>query len=208
MIRSLMRLSPLEDRHEEELLAEFNAVSRAVVLATLLSALVQGLLAAPAYYLAGFEAVFLLTALTILLALVPFVGAAAVWFPACLWLAFVEQRFIAALVLLVYGMVVISMSDNVVKPYVLAGRQPARGAALRSRLVRVGDPSDSPSQRHEPGHPGPDQPDRGGQRRPALQAADPHALRRDVRARAAGSVHTLEAVRTRGDEASRTEGRR
>ncbi len=122
MIRALMWLSPMDDRHEEELLMEFASVSRAVVLATLLSALAQGLLAAPAYYLAGFNSVFLLMMLTMLLAMVPFIGAAAVWFPACLWLAFAEQRFAAAGALLVYGVVIISMADNIVKPYVLAGR--------------------------------------------------------------------------------------
>ncbi len=67
MVRSLMWLSPLDDRYEELLLAEFVGVSRAVVLATLLSALVQGLLAGPAYYLAGFQSVFMLVLLTTLL---------------------------------------------------------------------------------------------------------------------------------------------
>lgn len=122
MVRSLMWLSPLEDHYEEMLLVEFAGVSRAVVLATLLSALVQGLLAGPAYYLAGFQSVFMLMLLTTLLALVPFVGAAAVWLPACLWLALVESRFAAAAGLFLYGLIIISMSDNLVKPYVLAGR--------------------------------------------------------------------------------------
>ncbi len=122
MIRSLMWLSPLDDRHEEQLLGQFSDISRAVVLATLLSAVAQGILAAPAYYLAGFESVFMLMFLTMVLAMVPFVGAAAVWLPACLWLALVDQKYVAAIGLLLYGMIVISMVDNIVKPYVLAGK--------------------------------------------------------------------------------------
>lgn len=122
MIGTLMRLSPLDSRYEQELLFEFDRVSRAVVLATLLSALAQGLLASLAYLLAGFESVFLLTGLTIVFAMVPFVGAAAVWFPACLWLAFVEERLVAAVVLFFYGTLFISMADNVIKPYVLHGQ--------------------------------------------------------------------------------------
>ncbi len=122
MLQTVMRLSPLDDRYERELLGEFDSMSRAVVLATLLSALAQAILGGIAYYLAGFDSLFLLTSLTFLLAMVPFVGAAAVWVPACLWLAFVEERFLAAVVLLGYGGGVISMVDNLVKPFVLHGQ--------------------------------------------------------------------------------------
>jgi predicted PurR-regulated permease PerM len=49
MAQSIMRLSPLDDRYEQELLQEFNQLSRAVVVATVLSAVVQGLLAGIGY---------------------------------------------------------------------------------------------------------------------------------------------------------------
>jgi predicted PurR-regulated permease PerM len=122
MVQTVMRLSPLDDRYEQELLDEFVSVSRAVVLATMLSAAAQGLLAGAGYWLAGLDAVFLLTVLTAVLAFVPFVGAFAVWGPVCVWLCFVEERPIAAIVFVVYGAAVISMADNVIKPYVLHGR--------------------------------------------------------------------------------------
>ena len=121
MIKTAMRLSPLDDRYEEELLVEFGQVSRAVVLATLLSAVAQGLLASIAYFFAGFEPVFLLTVVTMMLALVPFVGAAAVWVPAALYLAFIDERMTAGIVLAIYGACIISMADNVIKPLVLHG---------------------------------------------------------------------------------------
>ncbi len=57
MIETVMRLSPIEDHIELRLLEEFSKISRTVVIATLLSAIVQGLLACPAYYFAGVEAV-------------------------------------------------------------------------------------------------------------------------------------------------------
>lgn len=122
MIRTIMRLSPLDDRYELQLITEFDSVSRAVVLATLLSAFVQGLLAGVGYFFAGFDSIVLLTLLTMLFALVPFVGAAAIWVPASLWLAFVEQRLLAASVLFIYGATIVSMADNIVKPYVLHGQ--------------------------------------------------------------------------------------
>lgn len=122
MIRTFMRLSPLDDRYEAQLIDQFVSVSRAVVVATLLSALVQGMLAGIGYFLVGLDSVFLLAILTMLFALIPFVGAAAVWVPCCLWLLLFEERTTAAVLLALYGAGVISMADNVIKPYVLQGR--------------------------------------------------------------------------------------
>ncbi len=46
MVRSLMKLSPLDDKYEMELLTEFDRIVRAIVLALISSAIVQGLTAA------------------------------------------------------------------------------------------------------------------------------------------------------------------
>lgn len=122
MIESVQGLSPLDDEHEKELVVEFGRVSRAVVVATLLSALVQGLLAGVGFYFCGFQSIFLLTMLTTGLALVPFVGAASVWIPASLYLFFIDGNIGAAIGLAIYGAVIISMADNVIKPFVLHGQ--------------------------------------------------------------------------------------
>lgn len=122
MVRRIMQLSPLDSRYEQQLVDEFGRISRAVVLATLLSAIAQGLLAGVGYYFAGAHSVFLLTFLTMLLAMVPFVGATAVWLPVTLWIFFVEERLGTAIFLGLYGAAVVSMADNVIKPIVLHGR--------------------------------------------------------------------------------------
>ena len=76
MIDTVMDLSPLDYEYEQELLARFGEVSRAVVVATLLSAVVQGTLAGIGYSfaLSPGSPIFLLTALTMATALVPFVA--------------------------------------------------------------------------------------------------------------------------------------
>lgn len=121
MVRTVMRLSPLEDRYEQEMLDEFDRISRAVVLATLVSAAAQAVLAGLGYLIVGLDAVILLTFLTGLFAMVPFVGATAVWLPCSLWLFLVEGRPTAAIGLAIYGTLVVSMVDNVIKPYILHG---------------------------------------------------------------------------------------
>jgi len=122
MIKNMMHLSPLDDRYEEELLLEFDRISRAVVLATLLSALAQGLTAGVGYYFAGMESLPLLIMLTCMFALVPFVGPAVVWIPVCCYLAFFDNRPTAAIALACWGVLVVGTIDNFVKAFVLHGQ--------------------------------------------------------------------------------------
>ncbi|MGW8258363.1 MAG: AI-2E family transporter [Thermoguttaceae bacterium] len=122
MIKALMKLSPLDEKYEEELINKFDDITRSVVVALLLSAFVQGLLAGIGYYFAGVGSVFLLMTLTMIFAMVPFLGAASVWISVCLWLMFFEQRFVAAIILAVYGATIVSTIDNVIKAVVLHGR--------------------------------------------------------------------------------------
>ncbi len=122
MVATIMRLSPLDDRYEHELLTDFTNVSRAVVLATLLSALAQAVLAGIGFSVAGFHSVLLLMMLTGTLAMIPFVGATAVWLPAALWLYFIDERTTAAVLLAIYGVAVVSSVDNLIKPLVLHGK--------------------------------------------------------------------------------------
>jgi len=123
MVKTIMRLSPLDDKHEEQLINQFADLTRAVVVATLLSAFAQGMLAGLGFWVAGLgNSVFLLTLLTMLFSMVPFVGAGAVWVPVCLWLFFFKSEPTTAIILAIYCASIVSMADNVIKPIVLHGR--------------------------------------------------------------------------------------
>jgi predicted PurR-regulated permease PerM len=119
---TLMRLIPLEPSYQQRLVTEFEEVSRAVVTAHLLAGLAQSILAGIGFYFCGLGSVFLLMLLTFLGSMIPFVGAASVWVSAAVWLFFVEDRHVAGILLAVYGVSIISMVDNVLKPIVLHGR--------------------------------------------------------------------------------------
>lgn len=127
MISAIMRMSPIDDVYERELLDKFATVSRAVVVASLASAVAQGLLAGIGYYFAlnSGAPIFLLTMVTMLLAIVPFVGAAAVWVPTALWIYMFQSGTgdaFWAIALAIYGAVVVSGVDNLIKPMVLHGQ--------------------------------------------------------------------------------------
>jgi predicted PurR-regulated permease PerM len=139
MFEAVMRLVPLDTRYQWQLLEEFEEVSRAVVSSTLLAAIVQAVLAGFGFYVAGLQGVFLLTLLTFFGALVPFVGAAAVWGAASLYLLFFVKSTWAAAGLALWGLCVVSTVDNIIKPIVLHGQSKLHPLlALLSVLGGVG----------------------------------------------------------------------
>jgi len=139
MFATVTRLVPLDARYQWQLLQEFEEISRAVVSSTLLAALAQAVLAGLGFYVAGLGSVFLLTLLTFFGALVPFVGAAAVWITASLYLLFFVKDTWTAAGLAVWGLCVVSTVDNIIKPIVLHGQSKLHPLlALLSVLGGVG----------------------------------------------------------------------
>lgn len=122
MVNSLIRLSPLDETYMHRLLVQFDQTSRAVVLATVLSALAQGVLSTVGFWLCGLGSLVMLFLATTFMALVPLLGPAVVWGPVAFYLGVVEGRWAAAIALILFGLTVVSMIDNVVKISVLQGK--------------------------------------------------------------------------------------
>jgi predicted PurR-regulated permease PerM len=99
----------------------WNAVAgttRGVVYGLVLTALTQGALAGLGYWVSGTEIPVLLTALTCLLALFPF-GAPLVWAPCGIWLVVTGELW-AGVGLLIWGGVVVSWVDNILRPLAIS----------------------------------------------------------------------------------------
>ncbi len=121
LLAEVQRLSPLQDSDEHDLFHHFERICRGVVLGTVVAALVQGLLAAIGMALIGVERIWLLAVLTMFFSFIPFLGAAAVWSVVTVALI-LEQRYGAAVFLGVYGTIVISGSDNLIRAYLIHDR--------------------------------------------------------------------------------------
>ena len=79
MVQAIVRLSPVERVAPRNCSTSFDSVTRAVVVATLATAVLEGLLMGAGFYVAGIGSVLLLTAVSMLFVLVPVVGAVIVW---------------------------------------------------------------------------------------------------------------------------------
>jgi len=107
------------------------ATTRGVVYGILGTALMQGILAAAGFAIAGVPAAPLLGLATFFLSPVP-IGPPLVWIPAAIWL-FYHGSTGWAIFLVVWGIAVVSSVDNVIKPLIIS-----RGSNLPFILVMIG----------------------------------------------------------------------
>ncbi|WP_436926607.1 AI-2E family transporter [Halosimplex amylolyticum] len=128
----LRTTSPLTEADTEALFRRTDDLLWAAVVGNVIVAALQAVLTVLGLLVVGFDNIVFWGVLTFVLSLLPLIGASLVWIPAVAYLAITGQT-VAAAGLAVYGAVVVSGSDNVVRP--LAMR---RGARLNPALLVLG----------------------------------------------------------------------
>lgn len=116
ILDKLIRLSPLHDSYDRELLQKTTATIGTVVKGTLLIALVQGFLAGLGLFIFGVPNAALWGAVAALCAFVPGLGTALVVVPSIIYL-FVIGNIPFAIGLSAWGMLLVGMIDNILGPY-------------------------------------------------------------------------------------------
>ncbi len=119
-----VRLVPMAPARKDELMRELGGVTRAVVLGTLATSVVQGTLLGIGFAIAGIPSPLVFGAVGALAALIPIVGTALVWVPAVVTLV-ANGNGGWSIFLTVWCVVLVSGSDNVVRPLVISGRSNA-----------------------------------------------------------------------------------
>jgi predicted PurR-regulated permease PerM len=118
--RGVRRAIPLERAHKIELISKFTTVIRATVKGNLLVAGIQGALGGLAFWALGVSGALLWAVMMAFLSLVPAVGAGLVWAPVAVYF-FVTGALWQSLALTAYGVLVIGLVDNLLRP-VLVGK--------------------------------------------------------------------------------------
>jgi predicted PurR-regulated permease PerM len=109
---------PMPPEVRADLLSTFTTVVRATVQGDIMVALLQGALGGFGFWVLGVHAVLLWTVLMSILALLPVFGAALVWGPVAVYFM-ATGHVVEGLGLLIYGTLVISLVDNLVRPYLV-----------------------------------------------------------------------------------------
>jgi predicted PurR-regulated permease PerM len=117
----LRALLPMDQKRQELLFDNIVSSLYAVIHGCLVTALVQGLLAGIGYWLVGVPFALLLGVATAFTALFPIGGSALVWLPAALYL-YLQGTYVQGTILLLWGVGVVGMIDNVLKPLFIGSR--------------------------------------------------------------------------------------
>ena len=120
LIDLITRALPLGDERERLLFAKFAEVTRATIKGNLVVAIVQGALGGLIFLILGIPTPVLWGVAMAIVSLIPAVGAALVWVPFAIYL-FVIGDVTSSIILIVYGVAVIGLADNLLRP-ILVGR--------------------------------------------------------------------------------------
>ncbi|MDP9084200.1 MAG: AI-2E family transporter [Pseudomonadota bacterium] len=111
---------PLDEMRKERLFRQLSGVTRAIVIGTSVTALLQGILVGVGFTIASLPSPVVFGVLAALLSMLPVGGTAFVWGPAAMWLFF-DGRWGFGIFMLAWG-VLLGGLDNVLRPLLISGR--------------------------------------------------------------------------------------
>lgn len=126
ILEELTILSPLPSRYDHEFAATFKDVVDATFRGHVITGLAQGVVTTIGLFIAQVPGAFFWGAVATVLSLLPMVGAAMVWIPAAIYL-FIDASmhggsYWRAIFLTIWGLLPVSLVDNIVRPFVMRGK--------------------------------------------------------------------------------------
>ena len=115
LVQRMREAVPLTPAKREALFTKFTVVVRASMKGNVVVAILQGALGGLIFWIMGIHAALLWAVVMAILSLLPAVGAAIVWGPVALYFL-ATGAIVKGLVLLAYGVLVIGLVDNIVRP--------------------------------------------------------------------------------------------
>jgi len=111
---------PLSTLHKRHLFSKFTTVIRATVKGSIVVAIVQGTLGGIIFAILGIQGAVLWGVIMAFLSLLPAIGAGLIWGPVAIYFL-VTGSIAEAVILIAYGVLVIGLVDNVLRP-ILVGK--------------------------------------------------------------------------------------
>ncbi|MBI1882852.1 MAG: AI-2E family transporter [Chlamydiae bacterium] len=121
LFKKAKELLPMEKKHKDQIADQLYITVTAVVRGVFIVALAQGLVAGIGFAIAGVPSPIVLAFTTTLSALIPLIGACAVWLPVCLYYLIKGSTF-TWIFMAVWGFFVISLVDNFLRPLLIGSK--------------------------------------------------------------------------------------
>jgi len=116
--KMLFFYSPLEDKYDRKIFDTIAKTANSVVKGSLLISIIQGIIAGIGFWIFGIPNPALWAFVTVIAALIPAIGTLLTLIPAVLYLLFASSS-IMALGLLLWGILIVSTVDNVLRPKII-----------------------------------------------------------------------------------------
>ena len=134
IVSLIRRLLPFEPVRRDRMIAQTHELVVATVGSTFSVAITQGALTGLALGFLGFQSPVFWGVTTSFFSLLPVVGSGIVWGPAAIYL-FITGHVIKGGILVAFGVGVIGMADNVLRPLLLSGRTTMHGLLVFISLL-------------------------------------------------------------------------
>lgn len=128
----LKSLSPLQKETQEKFFKQFKDITYSVLIGEIAVGVIQGMISGIGYFVFGVPNTLLLTLLTIVVSILPLIGPWLIWVPVNIYL-FTSGRTEAGIGLLIYGLLIISWLDTVIRSMIVSRR-----AEINSAIVIIG----------------------------------------------------------------------
>jgi predicted PurR-regulated permease PerM len=125
-------LIPLKKKYKANLMSEAKNMVSAVMYGQVITAIIQGGLGGLGFLIFGIPNPVLWGFVMIILAFLPVVGPPLVWIPAGI-IELINGNYVAGIGILIYGAVVISNVENVIRPRIISGK-----SKLHPAIVLIG----------------------------------------------------------------------
>jgi predicted PurR-regulated permease PerM len=120
MVERIKYLAPLREDQEDRIIHRIRAVARSVLLGSFLTALCQGVFGGIGLSIVGIPGLFW-GAMMGFTSLIPLVGTALIWVPACIYLALLG-KWKSMVFLTLWSVLVVGSFDNFMRPYIMKGQ--------------------------------------------------------------------------------------
>lgn len=107
-------LLPFKENNKQEVLQKIHVIVRSNAIGIPLLAVIQGCISLLGYWLCGVPNPLLAALFTGVASIIPLIGTAVIWVPLAAYLAIIGN-WVMALVLIAYGGIVVSQSDNLIR---------------------------------------------------------------------------------------------
>ncbi len=138
-VAGIKKYMPFSEDKKEEILKNMNSVTGAILMGQFMTALLQGGVALIGYVVFGTSAPLLWGLLTVFASLIPFLGSSLIWMPLAIFMIISGYTgnnnvlLFKGFGLFLYGMLIVSLIDNFVRPKLIGDR-----ASIHPAIILVG----------------------------------------------------------------------